>query len=229
MLLRCCNLCDIIFQMNKSPNDLMLFIKLGELRLLDFDSYPNFCFLKCTGNTRGLVEGWSKPLVLDRYDPGSLPALDTFFLIKNAPMTPDSCKIQPHLRVEAIYLRTVYSHSQKFYLLRRLRESIRKKRPERWISGEWLLHHDNAPAHRALSLGAFLTKNSMLTMPHPPYSPDLAPNDFFLFPRIKSVLKGHRFDTVNAIKEKSLSVLRDITSEEFSERFRNWKKERNAV
>ncbi|UYV61248.1 hypothetical protein LAZ67_1004103 [Cordylochernes scorpioides] len=70
----------------------------------------------------------------------------------------------------------------------------------------------------------FLTKNSMLTMPHPPYSPDLALNDFFLFPRMKSVLKGHRFDTVNAIKEKSLSVLRGITSDEYSGCFRNWEK-----
>ncbi|UYV73111.1 hypothetical protein LAZ67_10001851 [Cordylochernes scorpioides] len=37
-------------------------------------------------------------------------------------------------------------------------------------------------------------------MPHPPYSLDLAPNDFVLFPRMKSVLKRHRFNTVNAIK-----------------------------
>ncbi|UYV82425.1 hypothetical protein LAZ67_21002056 [Cordylochernes scorpioides] len=105
--------------------------------------------------------------------------------------------------------------NQNVYLaiLRRLLESIRKKRPEKLISGEWMLHHDNAPANRALSVGAFLTKNSMLTMPHPPYSPDLAPNDFFLFSRMKSVLKGYRFDTVNAIKEKSLSVLKGITSD----------------
>ncbi|UYV63581.1 hypothetical protein LAZ67_2004878 [Cordylochernes scorpioides] len=61
-------------------------------------------------------------------------------------------------------------------------------------------------------------------MLHPPYSPDLAPNDFFLFPRMKSVLKGHRFDTVNAIKEKLLSVFRGITSDKFSGCFRNWEK-----
>ncbi|UYV78162.1 hypothetical protein LAZ67_16000325 [Cordylochernes scorpioides] len=77
------------------------------------------------------------------------------------------------------------------------------------------------PQHTDL-LGDFLTKNSMFTMPHPSYSPDLAPNDFFLFPRMKSVPKGHRFDTVNAIKEKSLNVLRSITSNEFSGCFQNW-------
>ncbi|UYV75007.1 hypothetical protein LAZ67_12002073 [Cordylochernes scorpioides] len=52
----------------------------------------------------------------------------------------------------------------------------------------------------------------------------LAPNDFFFFPKMKSVLKGHRFDTINSIKEKSVSVLRGITSDEFSGCFRNWEK-----
>ncbi|UYV81497.1 hypothetical protein LAZ67_20001364 [Cordylochernes scorpioides] len=116
--------------------------------------------------------------------------------------------------------------NQHVYLaiLRRLPESKRKKRPEKWISGEWMLHHDNAPAHRALSVGDYLTKNSMLTMPHPPYSPDIAPNDFFLFPRMKSVIKGYIFDTGNAIKKKSMSVLRGITSDKYSRCFRNWEK-----
>ena len=49
-------------------------------------------------------------------------------------------------------------------------------------SGEWWLHHDNAPAHKALNVKQFLTKNSMTQLLRPPYSPDLAPCDFFLFP-----------------------------------------------
>jgi len=32
-------------------------------------------------------------------------------------------------------------------VLRRLRESVRRKRPEKWRDGDWILHHDNAPAH----------------------------------------------------------------------------------
>ncbi|PNF22069.1 hypothetical protein B7P43_G09301 [Cryptotermes secundus] len=46
-------------------------------------------------------------------------------------------------------------------------------------SGDWFFHHDNAPAHTALSVRQFLTKNGMTPVPHPPYSPDLAPCDFF--------------------------------------------------
>ncbi|KAG5312063.1 GVQW3 protein, partial [Pseudoatta argentina] len=43
----------------------------------------------------------------------------------------------------------------------------------------WLLHHDNAPAHTSLLVREFLAKNNTLMMPQPPYSPDLAPCDFF--------------------------------------------------
>jgi len=60
---------------------------------------------------------------------------------------------------------------------------LTEERPELWRSGEWLLHHDNAPAHTALSVRQFLTKNGMTMASHPPYSPDLATCDFFLFPR----------------------------------------------
>jgi len=67
--------------------------------------------------------------------------------------------------------------NQQFYLkvLKRLRDSVWKKRPEMWSSGDWFLHHDNAPAHTALSVQQFLAKNNMTVIPHPPYSPDLAP------------------------------------------------------
>jgi len=116
--------------------------------------------------------------------------------------------------------------NQHVYLniLRRLRESIRKKRPEKWASGDWVLHHDNAPPHRALSVASFMAKNNMITLHHPPYSPDLAPSDFFLFPLLKSVLKGRRFETTEEIKEESLRVLKRITSDQFSSCFLNWAK-----
>jgi hypothetical protein len=71
-----------------------------------------------------------------------------------------------------------------------------------WQSGEWWLHHNNAPAHKALSVQQFLTKNSMTQLLHLPYSPDLAPCDFFLFPRMRKVLKGKRFAGVEEGKEK---------------------------
>ena len=62
--------------------------------------------------------------------------------------------------------------NQLFYLevLKRLRDTVQRKRPELWWSGEWLLHQDNAPAHTALSVRQFLMKNGMTTTSHPPPS-----------------------------------------------------------
>jgi hypothetical protein len=43
----------------------------------------------------------------------------------------------------------------------------------------------------------------MSVIPHPPYSPDLAPSDFFLFPEMKLKLKGCWFDTIEDIQAES--------------------------
>jgi histone-lysine N-methyltransferase SETMAR len=56
----------------------------------------------------------------------------------------------------------------------------------------WILHQDNAPAHKALSVKQFLA-NKNIVLEHPPYSTDLAPSNFYLFLKIKSVLKGTHF------------------------------------
>jgi hypothetical protein len=74
-------------------------------------------------------------------------------------------------------------------ILARLREAIRRRRPELWPDA-WILHHDNAPAHDALAVLEFLAKKSISILDHPPYSPDLAPCDFRLFPKLKTALKG---------------------------------------
>jgi histone-lysine N-methyltransferase SETMAR len=81
----------------------------------------------------------------------------------------------------------------------RLREDIRGKRPELWCVGNWLLHDDNAPSHRALVTREFLAHKGIITLLHPPYSPDLAPCDFFLFPKMKLQLQGRRYGRVEEI------------------------------
>jgi len=61
--------------------------------------------------------------------------------------------------------------NQQFYLeaLKQLRDAVRRKRPKLWQSGEWLPNHNNSPAHTALSVWQFLTKNGMTTASHPPH------------------------------------------------------------
>jgi transposase len=97
----------------------------------------------------------------------------------------------------------------EFYcnVLRHLREDIQRKQPELWRMGNWTHHDDNAPSHRALVTREFLTHNSIITLLHPPYSPDLAPCDFFFFPKMKLQLKGRRFDRLEEIQQESQNVL----------------------
>ena len=81
-------------------------------------------------------------------------------------------------------------------VLKMLREEVRRKRPEIFANNSWILHHDNAPAHKALSVREFLATKQITVLGHPAYSPDLAPNDFFLFPKIKEILKGRLLMTL---------------------------------
>ncbi|GBL90722.1 hypothetical protein AVEN_219377-1 [Araneus ventricosus] len=78
-------------------------------------------------------------------------------------------------------------------ILKRLRDAIRRKRHEKWVTNDWFLLDDNAPPHRALIVKKYLARHSITTLEHHPYSPDLAPADFYLFPRLKMKLK---FDTI---------------------------------
>lgn len=112
-----------------------------------------------------------------------------------------------------------------YYLgvMKRLRERVRRKRPDLWQNQSWVLHHDNAPSHTALIVRQFLAKTSTTVLEHPPYSPDLAPCDFFLFPKIKEKLKGHHFQTLEYIKEATTEALAEVTKDQFRESIEGWK------
>ncbi|UYV70135.1 hypothetical protein LAZ67_7001931 [Cordylochernes scorpioides] len=115
--------------------------------------------------------------------------------------------------------------NKEYYLevMRNLREAIRQKRPDFWKNKNWLLHHDNAPVHASLLVRDFLAKNNTLMMPQPPYSPDLAPCDFFLFPKLKRPMKGRRYATLDEIKTASKEELKNILKNDFLKCFKDWK------
>ncbi|UYV74738.1 hypothetical protein LAZ67_12000754 [Cordylochernes scorpioides] len=114
----------------------------------------------------------------------------------------------------------------KVYLgiMRRLMEAVRLKRPERWQNNDWRLHVDNARPHTAHVVLQFLAKHSAIQIPHPPYSPDLAPNDFFLYLKLKMKLKERKFDNVDMIQAESKATLRNLSKSDFISCFDNWKK-----
>ena len=53
------------------------------------------------------------------------------------------------------------------------------------------------------------------TVPHPPYSPDLAPYDFCLFPKLKEKIRGCRYETIEEMKEAVTKVIDTLTQEDF--------------
>jgi hypothetical protein len=70
----------------------------------------------------------------------------------------------------------------------------------------------------------FLAKNKMAVVPHAPYSPDVAPCDFFLFSKMKIKLKGRRFDTVEEIQAETQTALKTLTKKDFQDAFQKWQK-----
>ena len=73
----------------------------------------------------------------------------------------------------------------------------------------WNLHHDNAPAHTALSVAQFLTSKRITVMSQSPYSPDLTPCDFRLVQKVKSAGKGHCFESIEDIQKAVTQTLND--------------------
>lgn len=114
--------------------------------------------------------------------------------------------------------------NKEYYLevLARLRDAVRRKRPDLWVQGGWQLHHNNAPAHASHVVQSFLAKHNIVQVPHPPYSPDMAPCDFWLFPKLKNPLKGQRFQDRNEIQANATRQLNNIPENAFQKCYQQW-------
>jgi len=106
-------------------------------------------------------------------------------------------------------------------VLQSLRNAVRRHRPKKWSSSNWILHHDNAPAHKAITTNEFLAKHNILSLPQPPYSPD------FLFPQLKKTMKGHRLDYAEDIQANAMRQLRAITKSDYQRCFHQWQERCN--
>lgn len=106
----------------------------------------------------------------------------------------------------------------EFYknVLDRLCKRIARVRPALWKDRSFFLLHDNAPAHTAAIVTQFLAKKMIPVLDHPPYSPDLSPPDYFLFPKLKMELKGQHFSTIETIQEVVTQKLKNIPTADFS-------------
>ena len=107
--------------------------------------------------------------------------------------------------------------NKEYYVevLREFSKKFRRKRPALFKSGQWHFHQDNAPVHNSILVRDYLTKMGIKTVPQSPYSPDLAPGDFWLFPK----LRGCRYETIEEMNEAITKVIDTLTQEDFHRPF----------
>ena len=104
-----------------------------------------------------------------------------------------------------LWVPTGQTVNKEYYVevLREFRKRFRRKRPALFKSGQWHFHQDNPPVHNSILVTNYLTKMGIKTVPHPPYSPDFARCNFWLFPK----LRGCRYETIEEMKEAMTKVI----------------------
>ena len=110
------------------------------------------------------------------------------------------------------YIESILTQLVDFYQKRRLRTSVR---------GIKLLH-GNAPAHKSATVQEYLKESGLNVLDHPPYSPDLSPCDFWLFPRLKEMVAGHHFESHCGISSAVYRCLQHIPKEDYWAAFWKW-------
>ena len=116
------------------------------------------------------------------------------------------------------------SVNAKFYknkVLRKLKKYFKERRPATGLANVRLLH-DNASSHKAFIVQDYLKQEKVVELPHPPYSPDLAPCDFFLFPRLKKYLSGRKFVQRKHLGSAIFQCLHSIPRKDYQNAFNDW-------
>ena len=89
--------------------------------------------------------------------------------------------------------------------------------------GQWHFDHDNTPVHNSILVTDYLTKMGIKTAPQPPYSRDLAPCDFWLFPKLTRC----RYETIEEMKESVTKVIDTHTQKDFHGAFQKFLEQYN--
>ena len=107
---------------------------------------------------------------------------------------------------------------------RRLRDAIQQKWPQLWATRDWQLYHNNMSSRASRLVQSFLAKHQITQVIQPPYKTDLALCNFWLFPKLKSPLKGNRFQTFDEIQKNRAGQLMVSPTQDFAECFEQWKR-----
>ena len=118
---------------------------------------------------------------------------------------------------------TVTGQFYKNSVLKKVKKFYNKKQPSKGWSGVHLLH-DNASSHKCEVVKSFLASEKVKVLNHSPYSPDLSPCDFFLFPRLKKMLSGNKYTSRSSLGRAIYQCLQQIPKEDYLSAFRDWVK-----
>ena len=129
----------------------------------------------------------------------------------------------PIVQVPCPSAHTVTGRFYKNSVLMKVKEFYNKKRPSKGWSGVHLLH-DNASSHKCEVVKSFLAFEKVKVLNHPPYSPDLSPCYFFLFPRLKKMLSGNKYTSRRSLGSAIYQCLQQIPKEDYLSAFRDWVK-----
>ena len=98
-------------------------------------------------------------------------------------------------------------------IIREVWQVLRLRRRAQWQQNHRIhLHMDNAPAHRGRDVRRALLEMEWQQIPHPPYSPDLSPCDFFLFPYLKRKLRGREYPNLDRLRMSLEREIGEITA-----------------
>jgi len=86
---------------------------------------------------------------------------------------------------------------------------MHKARPDLLGDGPLILH-DNARLHLGKAVTDLLSKYEWELLPHAPYSPDMSPSDFDLFPKLKEPMRGHRFSSLEEVSAAVTRAIREL-------------------
>ena len=105
------------------------------------------------------------------------------------------------------------------YALTNLLVTIRNEQAKN--GQESLLLHNNAFSHKCEVVKSLLASEKAKVLNHPPYSPDLSPCDFFLFPRLKKMFSGNKYTSRSSLGSAIYQCLQQIPKEDYLSAFRD--------
>ena len=84
------------------------------------------------------------------------------------------------------------------------------------------MHHDNVSSHTAAKIKDFLRENNISLLPHPLYSPDLAPLGFWVFPKLKKQLSNKKFDRIQDLSRTINQTLQAYPEDWYGDCMKQW-------